>query len=151
MDKIGKNLKSYRNVIINNSIIGDNVTLADDVYLSESTLGNHCRIERRGMVFNSELGDYSYTGYNTIVKYANIGKFCSVSWNVSIGGANHDYGKASTHPFYFKNKYCFTEKQENYTSFNKPLNIGNDVWIGSNVIILRGCTIGNGAVIGGVA
>lgn len=29
----------------------------------------------------------------------------------------------------------------------KPIFIGNDVWIGMNVIILGGCNVGNGAVI----
>ena len=38
------------------------------------------------MIFGSVLGDYSYTGYNTVVKSAEIGKFCSISWNISIGG-----------------------------------------------------------------
>lgn len=29
-----------------------------------------------------------------------------------------------------------------------PVNIGNDVWIGANVVILPGVTIGNNVVIG---
>tara|TARA_B100000427_G_scaffold329804_1_gene347900 strand:- start:1886 stop:2377 length:492 start_codon:yes stop_codon:yes gene_type:complete len=31
---------------------------------------------------------------------------------------------------------------------NKPIKIGNDVWIGANVTILKGVNINNGAVIG---
>lgn len=31
---------------------------------------------------------------------------------------------------------------------NKPIKIGNDVWIGARVIILPGVTIGNGVIIG---
>jgi len=35
-----------------------------------------------------------------------------------------------------------------YNVFEKKCIIGNDVWIGTNSTILRGVTIGNGAVIG---
>jgi maltose O-acetyltransferase len=34
------------------------------------------------------------------------------------------------------------------TAFGKPITIGNDVWIGGNVSILSGVTIGNRCVIG---
>ena len=146
---IGGNVKQYRNVIVRDSTIGSDTTLADDVFVTDSVLGNCCTIERRGMVFNSTIGDYSYTGYNTVVKYADIGKFCSISWNVSIGGANHDYHTISTHPFSFISKYGFTNSGGGgYHSFDNPLRIGNDVWFGCNAVIMRGVTIGDGAVIG---
>ena len=149
MDNIfGDNVKIYKNVVLRFSKIGENCIIADDVFLTNSVLGKDCTIERRGMIFDSEIGDYSYTGYNTVVKYAVIGKFTSISWNVSIGGANHDFNHMTSHPFPFKKKYGFAEKDESYSSFEQPLIIGNDVWIGSNVCIMRGVTIGNGAVIG---
>ena len=31
--------------------------------------------------------------------------------------------------------------------YTEPVEIGNDVWIGSNVIVLRGVHVGNGAII----
>ena len=77
-----------------------------------------------------------------------LGKYCSISWNVSIGGANHDYHKVSTQPFCFKPKFGFTEIEGEYSSFEDSLTIGNDVWIGSGSTILRGVTVGDGAVIG---
>ena len=144
----GNNVKQYRDVIVRYSSIGDNSILADDVFITDSTIGRYCTVERRGMLFNSIIGDYSYTGYNTVVKHAKIGKFCSISWNVSVGGANHDYNKISTHPFSFKEKYGFANTGGEYSSFLKPLSIGNDVWIGCNTVILRNVNIGNGAVIG---
>ena len=134
-------------MIVRSSFIGDNTVLGDDSFITDSILGVYCSIERRGMVFNSKLGDYSYTGYNTITKYADIGKYCSISWNVSIGGANHNYCRISTHPFSFEKKFGFTNEGR-YTSFSDPLVIGNDVWIGCNSVILRKVKIGDGAVIG---
>lgn len=148
-NKIGDGVIQYRNVFIRSSIVGNDSILADDTFITDSVIGTRCTIQRRGMVFSSKMGDYSYLGFNTIIKHSEIGKFCSISWNDSIGGANHDYSKISTHPFDFVSKYGFTEQNGNYESFETPLVIGNDVWIGANVTILRGVTIGDGAVIGG--
>ena len=35
--------------------------------------------------------------------------------------------------------------------FQKPLLLGNDVWIGANAVVMRGVQVGDGAVIGGGA
>ena len=37
--------------------------------------------------------------------------------------------------------------RRNHLAFAKPINIGNDVWIGGNVTILPGVTIGNNVVV----
>lgn len=145
---IGKNLKKYDNVSLISVNIGNDVVLGEDSFIKECTLGDRCSIERRNMLFNSCIDTYTYTGYNTVIKYADIGKFCSISWNVSIGGANHEITHLSTHPFPFLSKFGLTENTEKYNSFDTNLKVGNDVWIGSNVCILRGVTIGDGAVIG---
>lgn len=64
-----------------------------------------------------------------------IGKECLLGENVQI--YDHD------HIFYLSDK--LTEKKK----FNKePIVIGNNVWIGSNVLILKGTKIGNNCVIG---
>lgn len=144
----GKDVKIFKDVVVRASEIGDDSVIGDQCFITDSVLGKKCTIERRGMMFNTNIGDFSYTGYNTVVKYAEIGKFCSISWNVSIGGANHDYTRISTHPFPFREKYGLTETAGTYSSFDKPLEIGNDVWIGSGVNILRNVKIGDGAVIG---
>ena len=39
------------------------------------------------------------------------------------------------------------KSRRNYGAFAKPVRIGNDVWIGGNVTILPGITIGNNVVI----
>lgn len=40
------------------------------------------------------------------------------------------------------------EGRRHHGGFAKPVNIGNDVWIGGNVVILPGITIGNNVVVG---
>jgi len=61
-------------------------------------------------------------------KKVEIGDRCNISWDVCI--MDRDYHK-------------FNSPTEEI----KPVKIGNDVWIGCNVLILKGVTIGDGAVI----
>ena len=148
-NNIGIGVIKYDNVKLISSCIGDNVVIGEDSFVRDSKIGNNCSIERRNMLFNSHLGNYTYTGYNTVIKYATIGKFCSVSRNVSIGGANHDMKHITTHPFPLLPKFGLTDKSKIYKQFtDKKIVIGNDVWIASNACILRGVTIADGAVIG---
>lgn len=147
MNNIGENVRLYRNVIVRNTYIGENSILGDDVFVTDSVIENRCTLERRSMIFNSTIQAYSYTGYNTVIKYTNIGRFCSISWNVSIGGADHDYTRISTHPFSILTKFGFVDEEGTFEAFSDKLRIGNDVWIGSNSTILRGVTVGDGAVI----
>ena len=146
---IGKNLKKYDNVSLISVNIGNDVVLGEDSFIKECTLGDRCSIERRNMLFNSCIDTYTYTGYNTVIKYADIGKFCSISWNVSIGGANHEITHLSTHPFPFLSKFGLTENTEKYNSFDTNLKVGNDVWIGAHALIpaAHDITIGNGAIV----
>ena len=40
------------------------------------------------------------------------------------------------------------ERRNRWLAFNKPVRIGNDVWLGAGVQVLPGVSIGDGAVIG---
>jgi len=89
---------------------------------------------------------FLHQNQNCIITYQNIGKYCSISWNVSIGGGEHNYNCASTKQIWQK---MFGERtqREDYITYEKS-NIGNDVWIGNGVIVLQGINIGDGAIIG---
>jgi acetyltransferase-like isoleucine patch superfamily enzyme len=74
-----------------------------------------------------------------------IGKKCSIAKNCTFIVSHHTTNtfstSASTHTL-------FTHKQGNLSSYSKgDIIIKNDVWIGANVSLLDGITIGNGAVI----
>jgi len=74
-----------------------------------------------------------------------IGKYCSIASGVKfLPGGEHDYKRVSTFPFSKKMEIQLTKKE----SFSKgDITVGNDVWIGTNALILSGVNIGNGAVI----
>ncbi len=115
----------------------------------QSSISKQAKINRFVKVVNSDIGKYSYVGSGTEIIDAKIGKFCSIARDCNIGLATHTLQNISTSPI-------FTEK-ENGTGYSwtsitikdqpAKVNIGNDVWIGSRVIVLGGVKIGDGAVI----
>ncbi len=116
----------------------------------------HNRVGRLSVIKNAEVGCYSYIGNNCVFYNCIIGKFCSISSNVKMIAGKHPSSVfVSTHPaFYspntpvgdgFVRKSLFDEFT--VTKEGKSLEMGNDVWVGSNVIILEGVKIGDGAIL----
>lgn len=105
---------------------------------------------------SGSVGAYSYIGENCRLN-ATIGRFCSISPNVSTVEGNHPIHWISTSPcFHSVNKQCgisfvsknrFDEVLYADKENKRACIIGNDVWIGEGVKIKGGVTIGDGAVI----
>ena len=118
---------------------------------STNTFGKCIAIYRGVKIKNAVVGDYSYISAYTDVENAEIGKFCSIADHCRIGLANHTLKHLSTSPiFTLPNnalKEQWTKKKIDRQSSRRVV-IGNDVWIGSHVIILGGIKIGDGAVVG---
>ena len=100
-------------------------------------------------IVNSSMDEYSYCGYDCWIIEAEIGKYCSISNQVHIGGPAHPVAWVSTSPVFHEGRNVFGKhfSELEFEPFNKTY-IGNDVWIGENVMIKPGVKIGNGAVIG---
>ncbi len=104
-------------------------------------LGNKIRVHsgsKLSVTAGAELkiGDNTAINYNCIFVAREsicIGKECTFGPNVIIFDHDHDF-RASTH----MNGNAFQ---------NKKVIIGDNVWIGANVIILKGASIGNNSVI----
>jgi acetyltransferase-like isoleucine patch superfamily enzyme len=79
-----------------------------------------------------------------------IGNYCSIANGVKIFlGGNHRIDWVSTYPFNDTPKEFETAKHiTGHPATKGDVNVGNDVWIGYNAIILSGVTIGDGAVVG---
>jgi len=78
-----------------------------------------------------------------------IGNFCSIANNCHVYlGGNHRTDWVSTYPFGHINQSVFNRFDGGgHPSSNGSVVIGNDVWIGDNVTIMSGITIGDGAVL----
>ena len=146
--EIGEQSTVFQGCRINDTVIGKHSFIGDNSVVKFSQIGNYAQIARNSMVQNMVLGDYSYCGMRLTAIRCEIGKFCAISWNVSIGGANHDYNKVTSHSFLYDPWFEMVEKPLYNRFQNSCCIIGNDVWIGAGVNVLRGVTIGDGAVIG---
>lgn len=92
------------------------------------------------------IGRYSYGPLAVPnFKVANVGSFCSFAEGCDAVW-NHQLTMVTNHDFIYENVICKEINNQKYchADFNKQFHIGNDVWLGRNVILTNGCTIGNG-------
>lgn len=85
--------------------------------------------------FNIEIGEKFYSNHNLVILDANKVTFGN---NVQIGPNCGFY--TSGHPL--------DKDERRNVEFAKPITVGNDVWIGGNVCVMPGVTIGDNTVIG---
>ena len=75
-----------------------------------------------------------------------IGRYCSFASTVRSAPINHPMEAITTHPVLYEKSFGVVDHD---ITWDEPLVVGDDVWVGHNVIILPGCKlIGRGAVIG---
>jgi acetyltransferase-like isoleucine patch superfamily enzyme len=79
------------------------------------------------------LNGATTNGQNKIIakQHVSIGQGCQIAWGVTI--CDHDFHKT------------FTDGNQNIET--APVNIGKNVWIGMDATILKGVTIGDGAIV----
>lgn len=121
-----------KNTVKNPNIIVGDFTYYDDPEDSEN-------FERNVLYHFSFIGDKLI-----------IGKFCAIAKGVQfiMNGANHKLSGFSTFPFYiFGNGWEKAMPQAGDLPYKGDTEIGNDVWIGYNALIMPGVKIGNGAII----
>jgi acetyltransferase-like isoleucine patch superfamily enzyme len=108
------------------------------------------------------LGAYSFIRSGTLRNLESVGRYTSIGPRVLIGEAEHPVHWLGTTPAQYRvENFAFyppeadavdrviTRDEVNIgPALRGRVNIGNDVWIGANVIIRRGVTIGDGAVVG---
>lgn len=81
-----------------------------------------------------EIQDHSYINGATIDCSCRIkiGSYCAIAQGVIIKDSD---------------EHAILDERRNENEYKKPIVIGNKVWIGTNAIILKGVTIGDGAII----
>ncbi len=87
--------------------------------------------------FRTTLGTNNFFGGKV-----SIGKYCQIGRDVAFHPTNHPISYATT----YVNSQLFGGELKNLKS-ERPIKIGNDVWIGHGVIVLAGVEVGNGAIL----
>lgn len=116
-----------------------------------SRLGRYVVLFAGATVRSSSVGDYSYVQSGSGITNAEVGKFCSIAGNVSIGLANHPTSMVSTHPSFFDDSQPLPRFFIQGRFFSQTLprtRIGSDVWIGQGAMVRAGISIGTGAIVG---
>lgn len=102
------------------------------------------------------FGYGSYIGHDTVLKRTKIGKYTCIGPCVQSVIGQHPTSKfVSIHPAFFSLQkqtgftYVNRQKFEEFTYLQDQYSfeIGNDVWIGHNALLMEGVTIGDGAIV----
>lgn len=112
-----------------------------------------------------KMGAFSYINDNAYVRATrSIGRFVSIGPDVVIGMPEHSASALSAHILFSDEDSEWTHEFCTYAQDNDAIEairehereqmrtkgmvvIGNDVWIGGRAIIMRGVTIGDGAIV----
>ncbi len=108
-----------------------NISIADEVVVKEGAHLCACNAHAR-----ISIGERTTVGYHTFVfasEKIEIGADCLIAPFVYVVDSDHSIARG--------------EKINSQPNTTAPIRIGNDVWIASNVTILKGVQIADGAVI----
>lgn len=120
---------------------------------------------RKNKLCMTKCGKYSYGPLCNHQFVESVGAFCSFALGTDVL-ENHPYNYLSTHPFMYADRNINTALRYTYDECNQAewyfagiaprgvvqkfskVKIGNDVWLGKNVLITNGSNIGNGVIAG---
>lgn len=131
-----------------NNIFGEKTFVSQGCEVMDSKMGYYSRLKSLCHLRNSALGDYSIVSNAAYINATDIGKFNSIGYGNYIGLWEHNL-YVTTHSFYlYEGSGGFVEGYQPYEKDKIRTKIGNDVWTGANAVILKGVSIGDGAVVG---
>jgi len=154
-------IKSYlkqNNIFFSLDWNSERLTDNDDIVFSSSlVMENYVGICKGNNLCS--MGAFSYT-YSPLDPLLKIGRYSSIARGLSFFGTGHPVNYASTSPFTYlpkKKSLLLKPYEDRNISFNNAefkgkggaqgVRIGNDVWIGQNVTIKFGVSIGDGAIV----
>lgn len=125
-----------------------NIRIAAGSIVIKSRLEGENYIGPQVTVTCSSIGRFTYLSENTKINNAVIGRFCSIGPNFNVGLGMHPKNFVSTHPFFYSSEHISHEQKiEHRFDEYRLTTIGNDVWIGANVILVDGVKIADGAIV----
>ncbi|ADG09023.1 hypothetical protein B7G68_02620 [Caulobacter segnis] len=102
------------------------------VYVEENV-----QLDRCEFIGPVRIGYRSYANFS-LFRNVSVGRYCSIGRRCTLGAAKHHIVGLTTSPFGAPSGF----------ESDVQTKIGNDVWIGDNVVVVAGVEVGDGAIIG---
>ncbi len=143
----------YPNIIQSN--VPDPSAIPASTTVQFSELYGKIKVGERGLIHKAVLNGNITIGNNTSINGPStefyslahpikIGNFCSIARGTAIQEYNHNIDCLTTYYIKFR---VFSDENGIDAVSRGPVEIGNDVWIGTQSTILTGVRIGDGAVV----
>lgn len=126
------------------------------------TFYQECSIEKyanfvAGYHFPLNFGAFTYSN-SALPPEFSAGRYCSIGRNVTVMGPDHPVDRVSSSPFtyslglpslraYFEDTQQDPYRPRRFVARSPSVTLGNDVWVGSDVLFARGISVGDGAII----
>lgn len=101
---------------------------------------NRCSFFGKSRILEEATVGKSTYGTDVFIQHAVVGDFCSLGPGCKIGLEEHDVDNYSTHPSTYDAKA--------FVKTRGVAVIGNHVWLGANVIVRQGVSIGDHSIVG---
>lgn len=121
-------------------ILGANTSFVSDKKVNVAGINQPCilaTICKGSEIIIGENSGFSGATLVAAVK-VEIGSYCNFGANVKLYDTD----------FHLIDAFERRRQRKSCEAKSRPVKVGNDVWIGTNAIILKGVTIGDGSIIG---
>jgi acetyltransferase-like isoleucine patch superfamily enzyme len=111
---------------------------------------------------DTRVGCFTEIGQHVEVQAADLGRYCEIGNNTTVGATGHPLTWTSVSSFQYKKATWGWHPSASESQVIDPeaggrqsfrsvgpdrASIGNDVWLGAGVVVLRGVTIGDGCIV----
>lgn len=105
------------------------------------------RLAHHVELLDTTIQRYTSVGRYAKCHYADIGPFCSIAWDVTIGATGHPLDRLTSHAFAYRRTIGEFVPADIHIPRPRVV-LGADVWVGASVIVMPGVHVSTGAVLG---
>lgn len=136
-------IKGSNNKIIANAAFIENSNISISGFQNKLTIANGVKLRGAEIIIRGERCSIEINKNTKFggIRLINVGKNNCISIGENCMFSDHvEVWASDTHPIF--------NEQGEWINPEEPIIIGNNVWIGSRVIVLKGIKIGDGSVVG---
>jgi len=130
------------------------IRLESNAKIVRSKLGGNNTLGYYSCLNRTQVGRYSGFGSFSYLVDTEVGRYATIGSRVSVGGFNHPVNWLSVHEFQYRDTSriyganVYTAADSVHQPHSLDTNLGDDVWVGDNVVILRGVKVSTGVIVG---